>query len=59
MMTKEQISELLQSRLDFAYCDTCKNSGDDCDYCHRKSIGWSLSKGYADKIADEILMAIK
>lgn len=55
-MTKQEISDLIYNTLDYAYCDTCRHDGDDdrCDYCHRKSINWEISRQTADRIAEKI-----
>jgi len=55
MKTVEEITEILLHHFSNVYCDTCGADGDDCDYCHRKSMMWRLSKLTASEIAKEIL----
>lgn len=54
---REKISKLLQEQFSSVYCDTCAyiTSKEHCDDCHRKAMGWALSKFEADDIVDEIL----
>ena len=55
-MTKDKIIELLFNCLGYIYCHNCRfEDADDCDDCHRKSMGWQISKNCCEKIADKIL----
>lgn len=51
----EKIAELLHKKFSSVYCDTCGNNEDTCDYCHRKSMLYSLSRFDARNIAKEII----
>lgn len=59
---KLKIVEILLDELNDAYCYNCRGNEDydfvGCEDCHRKSIGWSLSEGSAEGIADRIIDAI-
>ena len=56
---EEKISEMLYQNLGAVYCYNCENEDtDECDYCHRKSIGWSLSRKAADSLAKEIMKIV-
>ena len=62
MAKKEKIVQILKKRFSSVYCDTCKceeGNYDDCDYCHRKSMYWSIGDRRAEEIADEIIEACK
>lgn len=52
----EDITNILATRLQGVYCDTCSKDGQDspCDECHRKSMYWGLSEGFARQIAEDI-----
>lgn len=64
--TQQQISELLYKELDYTYCDNCKfaNLTEEeanklyghygCSYCHRKYMGWEISKTQCDSLARKI-----
>jgi len=65
---KEKIIEILMNDLQgedgrqTVYCSTCrgnKENKDDersrCEYCHRKDMGWGISRKYAEEIACEII----
>lgn len=68
---EKEISSLIFDNLDHIYCDNCKFSGlkeDEskekydywgCDDCHRKMMGWELSKSEADRMAKSILVLLK
>lgn len=58
MKTKEEIANILLSRINYIYCHNCAFGNSDssmCEECHRKYMNWELSKEYAEKIAEEIL----
>lgn len=57
MSKKEKISNLLFENLDYVYCENCR--GGQCEDCNRKQIGWEISKGKADEVAEEILKLIE
>ena len=59
MTKKEKIVQILKKSFGSVYCDTCKRDEDDCDYCHRKSMYWSIGDRRAEEIADEIMEACK
>lgn len=59
-MENEKMVSWLMNELSCVYCDTCNYncSGDDinaCDYCHRKSMEWCISKSEATFIVEHIL----
>lgn len=68
---KDKISELLYNELDYIYCDNCKfcsvseeESNEKygywgCEDCHRKYMGWEISKKFSDKLAEKILKIIE
>lgn len=63
-MTRNEISDLIYGRLDYAYCDNCRFQYGDttsfdedyhpCEDCHRKEQNWAISKNEADRIAELI-----
>lgn len=57
---KEKIIKLLYQQLGSIYCDSCDNVDTDaiCDYCHRKSMSWSLSWAGAEGLADAIMKIV-
>ena len=57
MKNKEQIVELLTNSLSSVYCNTCDYADEEdyCDYCHRKSMNWSIAPWFAEALADAIL----
>ena len=57
MKNKEQIGELLRHSFSSVYCNTCDYAGEEdyCDYCHRKSMNWSIAPWFAEDLADAIL----
>lgn len=57
MKNKEQIVELLMNSLSSVYCNTCNYTDEEdyCDYCHRKSMNWSIAPWFAENLADAIL----
>lgn len=58
---KEKIAEMLYQNLGAVYCYSCEhqNTEDEaCEYCHRKSMGWSLSREAADGLAEEVMRII-
>ena len=58
MMTKDKIIELLMNEFNSVYCDNCIGNDidfDGCDYCHRKSMYWSLNPTRAEALADKII----
>ena len=57
MKNKEQIVELLMNSLSSVYCNTCNYADEEdyCDYCHRKSMEWSIAPWFAESLADAIL----
>lgn len=57
MTIKSRIKDILLKNFSSVYCDTCENiNTNECDYCHRKAISWSLSHEEADRIAEDILI---
>lgn len=56
-MKTEKIVQYVEESLSSVYCNTCKNSGnyDVCDYCHRKSMMWGISREAAESIVDGIV----
>lgn len=52
------ISNILVSKLNYAYCDNCGRLDDECDDCHRKYQNWCLSEATAEYLANEILLAL-
>lgn len=59
MTIKSQIKDILLKNFHSVYCDTCGNiNTNECDYCHRKAISWSLSQEEADRIAEDILYEV-
>lgn len=56
MQTKESIAKIIYNKLDYMYCDNCRNSGRlDCDFCYRKYNDWGISMDKANEIAEMIL----
>lgn len=56
---KEKIAEMLYQNLGTVYCYSCEHEDtNECDYCDRKSMGWSLSRKAADGLAEEIMKII-
>ena len=53
-----KIKEILLKQFSNVYCDTCGNSEEQCDYCHRKSMLWSLSQNTATELAEKIMGVI-
>lgn len=53
---KAKLEEFLKTKFDSVYCDTCENVGneDRCDYCHRRSMNWSISNETVQRIINEI-----
>ena len=63
---KDKIAEILFKELSYIYCHNCHSSeltdDDDnygCDECYRKQMGWSISMGKSNSVADKILKEIK
>ena len=54
---KEAIIKILVSEFSHIYCHNCnrQNDRENCDDCHRKSMGWSISETTAGEIADKII----
>lgn len=63
---KDKIVDILMNELSDVYCNNCcgnDNNEDDedynrCEYCHRKSMYWGLSKETAERLANEIINTI-
>lgn len=56
---KEKIMEILEKELSYVYCHNCKHrGGDNCDYCHRKAIGWQISDKILGELADKIIALV-
>lgn len=58
MMTKDKIIELLKNEFNSVYCNNCIGNDidfDGCDYCHRKSMYWSINPAWAEALADKII----
>lgn len=54
----EKIAHYLCDEFYLVYCDTCANrnkDSDDCEYCHRKAMNWSLSVAAGRDTAEEVL----
>lgn len=62
-MSIEEISDILYDRLDYTYCDNCRSRLEleetRCDECHRKYMGWQISREECDKLAKKILELAK
>lgn len=59
---RDEIAQIIYDYLDWAYCDNCRYdsaSPEKCDYCHRKSISWEISKETAEVIADRIMEVVR
>ena len=45
---KDKIAQFIYGYLDWAYCDNCRYGNSEqntnCEYCHRQSIDWEISK---------------
>lgn len=55
---KYKIIDILLDEFCYVYCYNCKfYDTTNCDYCHRKSMGWALSPKVAENIADRIIKA--
>lgn len=59
-MENEKMVNWLMNEMSCVYCDTCKyncleDNDNACDYCYRKSMGWSISKQEATSIVEHIL----
>lgn len=55
-MLKEDISELIISRLGYIQCENCYG---ECVHCDKSECEWQLSKETADELAEEIMQIIK
>lgn len=59
-MKVKEVSDTIYDSLGHAYCDNCRADpfNDDeeghCEYCHRKNIGWAVSRYVCDQIAEKI-----
>lgn len=61
-MNEAEISALLYSELNESYCYNCRYDSEcsdsdpnyGCDICHRKSMGWAVSRATCDCIAHKI-----
>lgn len=61
MGKREELTEFLHGELDNIYCYNCRHQNDplpkdDCDFCHRKSMGWQVSDAVIER-AVEIAMS--
>jgi uncharacterized Zn finger protein (UPF0148 family) len=58
MTQKEIVSKIIFDSLGYIYCPNCRynNERDNCDDCHRKAMGWEISKEFSEEMADEILL---
>ena len=52
---KEKIVKILKDEFSYIYCHNCNNNGEDCDDCHRKSMGWKIADKTAEGLADKII----
>ena len=67
---EQQISEMIMNHFNYIYCNNCKfvNINEEtseklyncygCDDCHRKNMGWEVSKEYSDKVSKQIMSLI-
>lgn len=57
MDNSEKIQKLLKYVFSHVYCDTCSSNetSEDCEYCHRKYMNWSISDNTATAVSEEIL----
>lgn len=54
------ISDIIFDELSYAYCDNCRfDESDSCEYCHRKSIAWAISKEASERIANKIIGSLE
>jgi len=70
MNKEEQIGKYIYDKLSYIYCNNCRFSGnerneaideagyDGCDDCHRKMMGWEVSKYFTNKLAKDINLII-
>lgn len=60
---KDKIVQFIYGYLDWAYCDNCRYGSSEqnanCEYCHRQSINWEISKATAEEIANGIMDIIE
>ena len=59
-MTKQEISNLIYDTFDYIYCNNCRyadmnNFYYHCEYCHRKSMIWSVARPVCDELAERII----
>ena len=53
---KQLVKDFLRKQFDYIYCETCRFvDTDNCDYCHRKAMNWSISDNAIDDITKKIL----
>lgn len=62
-LDKQKISDVLYNYFNSVYCYDCRYNyevieEDSCYDCYRKYMGWALSRGAANGIADEIIEAL-
>lgn len=58
-MTEKEVSDLLYKKFGRVYCDTCRHDmfnedEEGCEQCHRKNIGWAVSRSDCDLLAKQI-----
>lgn len=58
-MDKEKAVNILMDMFSSVYCDDCRynfeqKDDNSCDYCVRKSMGWALSKEFAEYIVNKL-----
>ena len=59
-MNKQLMAQVIYEGFNYIYCSNCKYEGrDNCDECHRKSMGWEVSESYAESVAQAIIDAHK
>lgn len=57
---QKKIDEILTKHFEYIYCHNCANyCTDECDYCHRKNMQWSISQECKDKVIQEIMEVIE
>lgn len=54
---KAALINFIQRELRHAYCDNCQGNEEEdfeeCEFCHRKHIGWEISLPTATRIAEK------
>ena len=56
-LSDEEIVDILVENFSKIYCCTCEHKDDDtyCDWCDKQNTLWSVSRYYAEVVADKIL----